>query len=109
MFKRRTNDKTYFPIIPDLNYIKDKEVGHTNPYHYTVKEFPKLKANYFSKIKPALKNRINKILTYEINKRFKGKWLMRNALKLVKGLVAKKITAKAISIMKKDFENRSMF
>ena len=42
----------YFPIIPDLNYISDKEVGHTNPYYYTIDKFPKLKKGYFDSIKP---------------------------------------------------------
>ena len=51
-FKRKVKDqkgiqKTYFPIIPDLNLIHDKQVGHTNPYHYTYDEFPKLKNGYF--------------------------------------------------------------
>jgi len=108
MFKRNKDGKTYFPIIPDINYIKDKELGHTNPYHYTVDEFPKINSNYFNEIKPPLKNRVKKILTYEINKRFEGKWVLRNSLKLVRGYVAKKITNKVISVMEKDFKNRNM-
>ena len=33
VFRRKTNDKTCFPIILDLNYIRDKGIGHTNPFH----------------------------------------------------------------------------
>lgn len=107
--KNMDNSKTtYFPIIPDLNYITDKEIGHTNPYHYAVDEFPKLKKGYFDSIKPNLKNRVNKILTYEINKRFENKWLLRNALKIVRGYVTKRIVNSVIKIMKKDFSNRKM-
>lgn len=108
MFKRETNNKMYFPIIPDLNYIKDNERGHTNPYYYTVDDFPKLKPDYFRKIQPGLKNRVKKILTYEINKRFENKWLLRNALKIVRGYAAKKIVKKTISLMKRDLEKRNM-
>ncbi|XMO87782.1 hypothetical protein AAFN75_05720 [Algibacter sp. AS12] len=113
IFKRKaTNDSgveaTYFPIIPDLNFIEDKENGNTNPFSYTIEEFPKLASNYFNTIEPALKNRINNILTSEINKRFKEKWLIRNALKLVKGLITKRLTKSTIDVMKKDFKNRSM-
>ncbi|MEP3837273.1 MAG: hypothetical protein ABJM36_06475 [Algibacter sp.] len=113
MFKRNaTNDSgveaTYFPIIPDLNYIEDKENGNTNPFSYTIEEFPKIATNYFKTIEPALKHRINTILTSEINKRFDDKWLIRNALKIVKGLITKRLAKSTIDIMKKDFKNRNM-
>ncbi|TXD82135.1 hypothetical protein ESY86_15830 [Subsaximicrobium wynnwilliamsii] len=102
------SETIYFPIIPDLNFISDKKGGHTNPYHYTIDEFPKLKPGYFDSIKPNLKNRVNKILTYEINKRFEKKWLLRNALKVVKGYVSKRIVNSVIKIMEKDFASRNM-
>lgn len=112
-FKRKLNNTddnktTYFPIIPDLNYITDKEVGHTNPFYYTIDEFPKLTKGYFDSLEPYLKNRANKILSYEINKRFEKKWLLRNALKIVKGYITKRIVSSVIKIMKKDFSNRKM-
>ncbi len=106
--KNNPKKKIYFPIIPDLNYISDKEAGHTSPFLYTIDEFPKLKKGYFDSIKPNLKNRVNKILTHEINKRFDKKWLLRNALKIVKGYITKKIVKNAINVMKKDFTNRNM-
>ena len=113
VFKRnlmgdRGKEKVYMPIIPDLNLITDKEAGHTNPFHYTVDEFPKIRDGYFESIEGKLKNRVNKILTHEINTNFKTKWLIRNALKLVKGFATKRIVRSAIKVMKKDFTNRKM-
>ena len=113
IFRRRVKkeegeETVYFPIIPDLNFISDKDVGHTNPYYYTIYEFPKLKKGYFDSIKPDLKNRVSKILSYEINTRFEKKWLLRNALKIVKGFAVKRIVNVVIKTMTKDFSNRNM-
>ena len=113
IFRRRVKkeegeETVYFPIIPDLNFISDKDVGHTNPYYYTIDEFPKLKKGYFDSIKPDLKNRVSKILSYEINTRFEKKWLLRNALKIVKGFAVKRIVNVVIKTMTKDFSNRNM-
>ncbi|NRR93139.1 hypothetical protein HSX10_16300 [Winogradskyella undariae] len=113
LFRRKVKnndgvDTLYLPIIPDLNLISDKDVGHTNPYYYTIDEFPKLQKGYFDSIKPSLKNRVGKILCFEINTRFEKKWLLRNALKIVKGNVTKRIVNSVIKTMEKDFANRNM-
>ncbi|MEP2059156.1 MAG: hypothetical protein ABJJ05_15195 [Maribacter litoralis] len=107
--KTDAGDETvYFPIIPDLNLITDKGLGQTNPFHYTINDFPKIKKGYFEAIKPDLKKRIKKILTIEINKQFEKKWLFRNVLKITKGYLTKKIATYVIEMMIKDFKNRSM-
>ena len=64
--------------------------------------------SYFDSIKPDLKNRVSKILSYEINTRFEKKWLLRNALKIVKGYLSKRIVNSVIKTMTKDFSNRNM-
>lgn len=104
----RNVEKVYLPIIPDLNLIADREAGHTNPFHYTIDEFPQIREGYFESIEGKLRNRVNKILTYEINKNFKTKWLLRNAFKLVRGFASKRLAKAAINVMKKDFKNRNM-
>ena len=96
------------PIIPDLNLIEDKENNQTNPFHYTVDEFPKLEASYLKSIEPQLKKRIKIILTNEINSRFTNKWALRTILKLSKGYATRRLTKSIINTMTKDFTNRNM-
>lgn len=110
-FQRIPKDtaKVYLPIIPDLNYLEDKKINETNPYSYTVDDFPKISADYFEKIKPALSGRIKKMLTHEINKYFEKKWLFRNASKAFRGLITRRITGYVLETMKKDFQNRNMW
>lgn len=109
-FKRhvKKEGKVYMPIIPDLNFIEDKAAQETNPYHYTVKDFPKLEHNYFKGIEPQLKKRIKTIITKQLNNRLKDKWLLRTVLKLTKGYATRRITKSVIATMKKDFANRNM-
>ena len=107
-FGRRTEGKTFLPIIPDINFIEDKESGETNPFKYTMDNFPKIDQQYFEKIKPALKKRIKHMLTHEINNYFEKKWLFRNVSKLLRGLITRRITSYVIKTMKKDFQNRKM-
>lgn len=108
IFSRKTKGKTYLPIIPDTSFIEDKENGETNPFKYTIEDFPKIDAGYFDKIKPALSKRVKKMLTHEINQYFENKWLFRNASKFFRGLITKRITNYVIKTMKKDFQNRKM-
>lgn len=108
IFSRKTKGKTYLPIIPDTSFIEDKENGETNPFKYTIEDFPKIDAGYFDKIKPALSKRVKKMLTHEINQYFENKWLFRNASKFFRGLITKRITSYVIKTMKKDFQNRKM-
>ncbi|WP_136468756.1 hypothetical protein [Flagellimonas onchidii] len=107
-FKRENKEKVYFPIIPDINLLFDKENQDTNPFKYTIGEFPRLQRNYLESIKSQMKNRIVKIITYEINNKFKKNWMLRNTLKLIKKYIANKITQKIIVLMEKDFEKRKM-
>jgi len=120
MFKRKPRNNNpdkgvYFPIIPDLNLIEDKQEKKANkksrktdPFYYTMPNFPKIKKNYFDSIEPRLKKRVDKILSHEINTRFEKKWFLRNALKLVRRIVSKKIVKGVIKTMHKDFANRNM-
>ncbi|MDT0677316.1 hypothetical protein [Autumnicola musiva] len=108
IFGKRTEGKTFLPIIPDINFIEDKANGQSNPFKYTVEDFPKIDNSYFDKIKPALSRRVKKMLTHEINKYFENKWLFRNASKVFRGLITKRITSYVIKTMKKDFQNRKM-
>lgn len=108
IFSRKTKGKTFLPIIPDISFIEDKENGETNPFKYTIEDFPKIDASYFDKIKPALSKRVKKMLTHEINQYFEDKWLFRNASKIFRGLITKRITTYVIKTMKKDFQNRKM-
>jgi hypothetical protein len=101
-------EKTYFPIVPDLNNLSDKSNGNTNPFKYDYDDFPKIGSNYFTTIKGDIKKRLHKMLIKEINNRFKEKWILRNTLKLVSGMVSKRATKVIIKMMKKDFENRNM-
>ncbi|GGG33419.1 hypothetical protein GCM10011344_37850 [Dokdonia pacifica] len=101
-------EKAYFPIIPDILFIQAKKEGKTNPYFYTVPDFPEIRNGYFESIESSLKNRIKVILDYEIKTRFKKKWLLRNAIKLVKGYLARVLTKKVITVMKNDFTKRKM-
>lgn len=107
-FRRKVRGKIYFPIIPDVNFIWDKEAGDTNPFKYTIEKFPKIEKNYFEKIESSLRKRINKMITYEINSRFHKKWMLRNILKLVRGYVAKRVTKAVINVMKDDLKKRKM-
>jgi hypothetical protein len=107
-FSRKTKRKIFLPIIPDLSFIEDKKNGETNPFNYTYENFPKIDQQYFEKIKPALKNRINRMLTHEINNYFEKKWFFRNSLKLLRGVITTRITNYVLKTMKKDFQNRKM-
>jgi hypothetical protein len=107
-FKRKIGERIYFPIIPDINYVWDKEAGDTNPFKYTVEEFPKLKKDYFELIEPSIRKRIKRMIAYEFNSRFQKKWLLRNGLGLIKGYIAKLITRSVVKIMKEDFRKRKM-
>lgn len=113
MFKRtpRKNNperKSYVPIIPDLNLIEDRANDNTDPFTYTYEGFPKIQEAYFDTIKGPLKNRLKKMLTYEINNRFKKKRGLRFVLKLVRGNIAKRATKKIIQVIKDDFKERNM-
>lgn len=99
--------KTYFPVIPDLNFIEDKKNKHTNPYHYDIDEFPKLDLDYFNSLKKPLKNRIKTMIRFEVDKQ-KPKWFIRNAIKLTSGFVANKATKKINKIILADFKKRKM-
>jgi hypothetical protein len=100
--------KTFLPVIPDVSYINDKEIGHTNPYFYDVDTFPKLDLDYFNSLNKPLKNRIKKMINFEVNRRFKTKWFMRNAIKLTTGYLSKKATKKITSVILDDFKKRKM-
>jgi len=108
IFSRKTKGRTFLPIIPDISFIEDKENGETNPFKYTIEDFPKIDTGYFDKVKPALSRRVKKMLTHEINQYFENKWLFRNASKVFRGLITKRITSYVIKTMKKDFQNRGM-
>jgi len=99
-------EKIYLPIIPDVNSLLDDDNG--NPYAYTVDEFPKLDINYLNKLKKPIKGRVKKILKTEIKLRLKGNFLLRNAIKLVLGVISKKITNKVYDSILEDFKNRKM-
>jgi hypothetical protein len=99
--------KVFLPVIPDMNFIEDKKIGHTNPYFYDVDTFPKLDLNYFESLKKPLKNRIKKMIKFEVDRQ-KPKWLIRNAIKITSGFVAKKVTKKVSKIILDDFTKRKM-
>lgn len=101
-------ERTYVPILPDINLIEDKKKGYTNPFYYNYKEFPKIDEEYFDKIKPALKLRIKKMLKYEFNDKLDGYWFIRNSAKILSGYAANKLTKKVINTIKSDFRNRKM-
>ncbi len=107
-FRRKVGDSIYFPIIPDINLLKDRENGDTNPFKYTIEDFPKIRSDYFVDIEPLLRKRIKRILSYEISSRFANKWILRNMLKLFQGYAAKRISKKVIEIIEKDLKNRKM-
>ncbi|MBW8242508.1 hypothetical protein K1F50_06815 [Muricauda oceani] len=108
MFRLKKNGKTYCPIIPDLNLIDDKESRETNPYNYTIDDFPKLKPTYFNKIKPSIKKRVNKMIAKEAFSKFKNKPLRRFGLFIIRGYLSRKITTYVIDRMKADFQVRKM-
>jgi len=108
MFRIKKDKKIYCPIIPDLNYIDDKESGEANPYKYTIEDFPKLKAGYFNEIESSIKQRVKKILSKEIQSKFKKKRLLRIGFIMMRGYFSRKITKKIIEIMREDFQKRKM-
>ena len=107
-FRRKIGKNIYCPIIPDINYLYDKEKGDTNPFKYTVEDFPLLPAGYFKKIEPHLRNRINKMIAHEINARLGKKGILRRTAKLFKNYVAKRITRTVINFMQDDLKKRKM-
>ncbi|WP_375587730.1 hypothetical protein [Flagellimonas aurea] len=108
VFQRKVNGNTYFPIIPDLNFIEDKESGDTNPYKYTIDSFPQLKESYFKAIEPSIGKRVKSIIVFEIDTRLRKKWLLRKGLGLIKGYIANRITGSVIKSMKKELKKRKM-
>ena len=107
-FRRKIGDRIYVPIIPDINLLEDKQNGDTSPFKYTIDDFPKLRTGYLTAVEPLVRKRVGKILSYEINSRFRKKWMLRLTLKLFQGYVAKRITKEVIKIIGKDLENRKM-
>ncbi len=99
--------KTYLPIIPDINHIAAKKDKQTNPYFYTVSDFPKLNTTKFEKLRKPVQNRIKAMLKNEIDNRVKG-WLYRKAIKLTVGWVSKKATTKIFKAILIDFKERKM-
>lgn len=100
--------KKYLPIIPDLKMPEDKKNGNDDPYKYTVEDFPKIEKAYLKSIEPDLKKRVKAILNHEIDQRFKGKWLIRNLIKLFRGHLVKKTVAYVLNTITSDLENRGM-
>nr|WP_299340114.1 hypothetical protein [Allomuricauda sp.] len=107
-FRRKVGDTIYFPIIPDINFIEDKENDDTNPFKYTIEDFPKLRADYLNGIEPLLRKRVKKIISYEIDSRFGKKWVLRLVLKLFLGYATKRISKKVISLIEEDLRKRKM-
>ena len=99
--------KIFFPVIPDINFINDKKVKHTNPFFYDVKKFPKLDLDYFESLKKPLKKRIKKMIKFEVNRQ-KPKWFIRNFIKTTSSLIANRATKKISKIILDDFTKRKM-
>jgi hypothetical protein len=90
-----------------MNFIEDKRLKHTNPFFYDVKDFPKLDLDYFESLKKPLKNRVKKMIRFEVDRQ-KPKWLIRNAIKITSGFIANKVTKKISKIIIADFTKRKM-
>ncbi|MGB1040470.1 MAG: hypothetical protein ACPGVD_06335 [Flavobacteriales bacterium] len=104
---RNENGKIYIPIIPDMNYIADKENGNTNPFKYYYKEFPKLNESYLNKLEPLITKRIKTMTKLESGNLING-FLLRSGVKLFSGRIAKNLTKKVMKEIKADFEERKM-
>ncbi len=107
-FRRKKDDQVYIPIIPDINLLRDKEKGDTNPFKYTMEIFPKLRKNYFEEMEPILRKRIKKIIAYEIDSRFDKKGMLRMVFTLFRGYAAKRIAEKIIAVIEEDLNDRKM-
>ncbi len=107
-FRRKIGEKIYVPIIPDINLLEDKQNGDASPFKYTIEDFPKLRKDYFVDIEPLLRKRTKKILSYEIDSRFRKKRMIWVILSLFKGYAAKRLTKKVIELIGKDLVNRKM-
>lgn len=107
-FKRVNGNSTYFPIIPDINYLWEKENGDTSPFKYTISDFPQIDANYFSKIEPHLRKRIKKMLGHEISSRLSKKVILRLMANLFSGYIAKRMAKTVLDLMKDDLRKRKM-
>ena len=107
-FRRKIGEKIYVPIIPDINLLEDKQNGDASPFKYTIEDFPKLRKDYFVDIEPLLRKRTKKILSHEIDSRFRKKRMIWVILSLFKGYAAKRLTKKVIELIGKDLVNRKM-
>lgn len=68
-FKVTRNGKTYLPIIPDLNLLLDQQQSRTsNPYHYSVKDFPSFDPQSLFDLRTKMEDRFQKILELSIAK-----------------------------------------
>lgn len=104
---RNEKGKQYFPIIPDINFIADKETGDTNPFKYTYKEFPKLNTDYLESLKPLIQKRVKAMTKNEVENLVNG-FFLRNGLKLLSNRIAKNLTKKVVKSILEDFEDRKM-
>lgn len=96
-------EKTYMPIIPDVSFL----TGDTNPYFYTVKDFPKLNKKKFEALEKPVRNRVKAIIRSEVDGRVKS-WVARKAVNVLIGIYAKKISKNVLKKIAKDFKNRGM-
>jgi hypothetical protein len=99
--------KLYLPILPDISYIEAKETGDTNPYNYTVPDFPKLNRKSLEALEKPIKERVKKIVKIEIDKYLDG-FFLKNTAKLFSGLLSKKITNWVMIQIENDFKSRGM-
>ncbi|XLS27428.1 patatin-like phospholipase family protein [Flavobacteriaceae bacterium M23B6Z8] len=108
-FSRKIKDKdtgevkVYMPIIPDLSKLTED----TNPYKYTVKEFPKFKREVFKKLEKPIRKRIKAILKAEIRQRVDG-WLLRSVMGIINNFLSKRLTKWVMKVIEKDFTDRNM-
>lgn len=104
---RNEKGKTYIPILPDMNYIEDKENGNTNPFQYTYKDFPILNEGFLHSLKPLIKKRIKTMTKLESKNLING-FVLKTVVNIFSGKIAKNLTTKVMKEIKNDFEERKM-
>ncbi|WKV11529.1 hypothetical protein [Marivirga harenae] len=102
------DNKTYLPIIPDINMILDDEVSNSEIYKYSVPKFPKLTMNdisnaYYKQIKGRIKA-VLQILRLGISG---GNAVLRFVLLLAPvRYFSRKMAKKILSIIENDLESK---
>jgi hypothetical protein len=95
---RNPENRALFPIIPDLK--KPEYTGNgkkTSPFSYTIEEYPKLTRKDIELHSSQLKARIQLMIKLKSKDWFKKSWVIRNAVLLFKGRIAKNLTKKLIT------------